>query len=190
MRRILLVDDDPNVSEALTRALRKEPYEVLAAHSAVEALNILRRTPVDAIVSDEEMPGMSGSEFLAVVQQKWPDTIRMMLTGQATLETAIRAINEGQVYHFFVKPCPNLELAMTIRHALQQKAILEESRRLLRAAEQQSAVLQKLEGTYPGITRVDRDASGTVILHKADESLEALVQQMRDASGHAESLMQ
>jgi len=188
--RILIVDDEPNVCEALARALRREPYEVLTARSSVEALKILRREPVDVIVSDEEMPGMSGSEFLSVARREWPDTVRMMLTGRATLETALRAINEGQVYHFFLKPCSDVEIATTIRHALQQKEILAESRRLLRVTQHQSALIQKLEDAYPGITRVDRTASGAVILHEAHESLEALVKQMREVSLEAEHLMQ
>jgi two-component system, probable response regulator PhcQ len=134
MRRecVLLVDDEPNITAGLKRALRREPYEILTANSAQEGLEILAAQPVDVVVSDEQMPGMSGSEFLRNVCRKYPNTVRMMLTGQASLEAAIRAINEGEVYRFFTKPCNDADLRLTIRNALQQQILMRQSRRLLR----------------------------------------------------------
>ncbi len=127
--RVLFVDDEPSVLAGLRRALHKEPYQVLCATSAAEALRLMAETPVDAVISDEQMPGMSGSELLAEVRRRYPETVRMMLTGNASLNTAIRAINEGAVYRFFTKPCNELDLATTIRHALEQKDLIEENRR-------------------------------------------------------------
>jgi len=75
----------------LKDALANEPYDILSAASAEEALPILDREQVDVVISDEKMPGMSGSEFLAIVRQEYPDTVRMILTGHASLESAIRA---------------------------------------------------------------------------------------------------
>jgi len=83
-RKVLFVDDELHVTEGLKRALRKEPYEIMSANSADKALEILARQPVDIVVSDEKMPGMSGSEFLTVVCRKYPDTIRIILTGHAS----------------------------------------------------------------------------------------------------------
>jgi two-component system probable response regulator PhcQ len=104
-RRVLFVDDEPHVTESLKRALRKEPYEVLSANSADEALEVLARQPVDVVISDEKMPGMQGSEFLAVVCKQYPETIRIIMTGHGSIEAAIRAINEGEIYRFLTKPC-------------------------------------------------------------------------------------
>ncbi len=127
--KVLFVDDEPHVLAALRRTLRNEPYQVLCASSAAEALALMAETPVDVVVSDEQMPGMSGSELLAEVRRRYPDTVRMMLSGKATLEGAIRAINDGEIYRFFTKPCNELDLATTIRHALEQKDLVEENRR-------------------------------------------------------------
>lgn len=98
--KILLVDDEPHVTEALRRTLHTEPYEILSANSANEALQIPAREPVTVVISDERMPGMRGTEFLARVYRDYPETIRIMLTGHANLELAMRAINEGQIYRF------------------------------------------------------------------------------------------
>jgi len=161
---VLIVDDQPAIRNVLEDALSHEPYDILYAASAEDALGILTRHQVDVVISDELMPGMSGSEFLAVVRRKYPDTIRIILTGHASLESAIRAINEGEIYRFLTKPCNVLDLSVTIRHALQQKDLMKENERLLQIVKQQSISLQALEEQYPGITKVKRDVSGAVII--------------------------
>jgi len=180
--RVLFVDDEPNVTTALRRALRHEPYEILSASSSNDGLEVLAKTPVDVVVADERMPGMSGTEFLATVSQKYPDTIRMMLTGQATLDAVIEAINRGQIYHFFTKPWNPAELSNVIRQALEYRELLAQSRNLLQAARQQSSVLEDLEGDYPGITNVTRDADGAIIMEGMDRlpDSEVLLQQMQE----------
>ena len=177
--RILIVDDEPHVTEALKRALHKEPYEVLTANSANEALEILARQPVDVVVSDEKMPVMSGAEFLAEVYRKYPDTFRIMLTGHADLDLAMRAINEGHIYRFLKKPCNELEMGITIRQAVQQKELAEKSRLLLKKVKQQDSVLQRLEKAYPGITKVERDLNGTIVIEDTDLDLDALIEQIK-----------
>ena len=119
--KVLLVDDDANLLAGLRRTLRNEPYEILSATTAEEALRILGREEVSVVISDQEMPGMSGTVFLAAVRQRFPDTVRFILTGKATLDTAIQAINDGAISRFFNKPCNPVDLAVTIRQALQQK---------------------------------------------------------------------
>jgi two-component system probable response regulator PhcQ len=167
--RVLFVDDEPHVTEALKRALRKEPYEVLSASSAREALALMKREPVDVVISDERMPGMPGSEFLAVVFQEYPDTVRIILTGHANLDAAVRAINQGHIYRFLTKPVNDLELSVTIRQAIQYKELASGSRRLLKTARQQHALIEELERANPGITDVDRDEDGAIVL---DEEVE------------------
>ena len=161
---VLIVDDEPTITQLLKDALLNEPYRVLSAGSAEEALSIMAREQVDVVVSDEKMPGMSGSEFLSVVRQKYPDTIRMILTGHASLESAIRAINEGEVYRFFTKPCNLFDLAITIHHALKYKDLMQEFKRLLKTVKRQSAFIRDLEEEYPGITKVRRDADGVIVI--------------------------
>jgi two-component system probable response regulator PhcQ len=164
---ILIVDDEPFITEILREALSREPYVILTASSAEDALRLLDQRQVDVIISDEKMPGMSGSEFLAVVRKKYPDTIRMILTGHGSLESAMRAINEGQIYRFFTKPCNVLDLAMTIRKAIQQNDLKKEIQRLLTIEKRQSAFVKTLEKQYPGITKVNRDSKGEIIIDDA-----------------------
>ena len=161
---ILIIDDEPTVRAVLRDALSREPYVILSAGCAEEALPILERKEVDVVISDEKMPGMSGTEFLAVVRKKYPDSIRMILTGHASLESAVRAINEGEIYRFFTKPCNVLDVALSVRKALQQRDLTKESQRLLRLQEHQFAIFKNLERQYPGITRVNRDAKGEILI--------------------------
>jgi len=168
-RNVLFVDDEPHVINALKRALHKEPYEILTANSAREALDILAHTSVDLVVSDEMMPGMSGSDFLSIVCRNYPDTIRIVLTGHATLDATIRAINEGRIYRFFTKPWNDVDLAVTIREALHLKDLIEENKKLLKKVRRQKAVIRDLEKQYPGITDVKRDSGGTILLDDFSE---------------------
>lgn len=175
---ILLVDDDPLVLSSLKRSLRKEAFNVLCASSAEEALDILEKGCVDLVISDQEMPGISGTDFLATVSRDFPDTIRFMLTGNASLEVALQAINKGAVSRFFVKPCNNIELAVAIRQALQQKDFLTQARRLLFAAKRQSTLLDELERCVPGITHVKRDRKGAIILNEESGQIEDLMNEL------------
>jgi two-component system, probable response regulator PhcQ len=119
--KILLVDDDPNIARGLTRALHKESYGILTARTADEARDIVCRWPISLVVSDELMPGMSGTEFCAWIVQNCPDVIRIVLTGHMPVETALRAATEGQVFRFFTKPCDVAELAQAIRLGLAER---------------------------------------------------------------------
>ena len=86
---VLLIDDDENVLNGLVRSMRKEPYQLLTAKSGDEAMLILKNREVDVIVIDEIMPGISGGDLLAWAAENAPDTIRIMLTGNATTSIAI-----------------------------------------------------------------------------------------------------
>ncbi len=178
--KILLVDDEPHVTEALKRTLHREPFEILSAGSANEALQILARETIAVVISDEMMPGMSGSEFLAVVYRNYPETIRIMLTGHANLNVAVRAINEGHIYRFLMKPCNEQEIRLTIRQAIQQKELAEKSRQLLRKVKQQNLILQRMEKEYPGIAKVERDSTGAIIVDDFGSDLDRLIQQIKE----------
>ncbi len=114
---LLLVDDEPNVPRAIRRALRSEGYKFLIANSAAEAFDLLRATPVDVVISDHRMPGVTGSEFLSEVNNRYPDTVRLMLSGQADIEAVIDAINEGSIFKFVAKPWKNDQLKQVVREA-------------------------------------------------------------------------
>ena len=130
-------------AEALDAMEHGADAYLVRPHSAEQAAKHLESQRIDLIVCDQNMPGMSGIDFLAGVAKDYPDIIRIMLTGEPSLDTAMRAINEGKVYHFFTKPCNEIDLAVTIRHALQQKALIEKSRGLLEVTKSQSALIDK-----------------------------------------------
>jgi len=168
-QKVLVVDDEQSTRRLMKEALGMEPYQLLISDSAEKALEMFKNETIDVVISDEMMPGMPGSEFLALVRQKYPETIRMILTGHASIESAIRAINEGQIYHFFTKPCRIYDLAITIRKALQQKELMRKSRELLHLAQRQSSYIRNIEKKYPGITHVQKDKQGGVLLEDGPE---------------------
>jgi two-component system, probable response regulator PhcQ len=143
----------------------------------------LERHAVDVVISDEQMPGMSGSEFLSAVRKQYPDTIRMILSGQASLEAAVRAINEGEVYRFFLKPCNPTDLMFTVQQALAHKRLEYSSRRLLREYQRQSSVLARLEHNSPGILLLDTDEEGAVVVDESDGDCDVrdLLEQIQQA---------
>jgi DNA-binding NtrC family response regulator len=140
---VLLVDDDQNVLHGLARALRLQPYQLYMAGSGEEAMLILKSREVDVIVADEQMPGMSGSDLLAWVADNCPDVMRIVLTGHPTVETTIRAINEGGVHQFFTKPCNPALLGVAIRKAMEHKDLLVENRRLANLNRRQMKQLEQ-----------------------------------------------
>jgi DNA-binding NtrC family response regulator len=168
---VLLLDDEPNVTAGLKRALHSEPWKILTAATTGGAFDILSREAVDVVVSDERMPGMSGSQFLSEVRKKYPHTIRMILSGQADLEAAVRAINEGEVYRFLLKPCNPADLRITIRQAMEHKQLVELSRKLLREYEKKQSLLDELERANPGITLVTTDEHGAICMDDEDEEM-------------------
>jgi two-component system, probable response regulator PhcQ len=176
--KLLLVDDEPNLTSALVRSLDRSQFEIFTADSASQGLMILAGNDIDVVVSDERMPGMTGSQFLAEVRKKWPNTIRMILSGQADLEAAVRAINEGEVYRFLLKPCHPKELQMTILQGLQHKKLVAQSRKLLQEHQKNVNILEELEKANPGITKVDMDEDGAIDM-----------QDMEDDGGDVQSLL-
>ncbi len=161
---LLLVDDEPNVISALKRAFFNEDYEILSANSGREALGILAANPVQVIISDEKMPGMSGAEFLSEAKKVRPETVRFMLTGQASVDAAMMAINEGEIYRFFTKPWDDVQLMFAVKSAFEKFDLEEENRRLLETVKSQALELKSLEKQFPGITDVERDEDGKIVL--------------------------
>lgn len=129
--RILCVDDDPNVLQAYKRTLRKR-YDMELALGGEDGLKALEESgPYAVVVSDMRMPGMSGIEFLRQVREIAPDTVRMMLTGNADQGTAIDAVNEGAVFRFMTKPCPPETFAQMLDAGLQQYRLVTAEKELL-----------------------------------------------------------
>lgn len=109
-RTLLLLDDEENMLRSLVRLFRRDGYKVLTASTVREAFDLLAGNSVQVIVSDQRMPDMSGTEFLAKVRDLYPDTVRMILSGYTDLATITEAINRGAIYRFLTKPWNDDEL--------------------------------------------------------------------------------
>jgi len=119
--RILCIDDEQNVLRSLTRLFLDDPYEILTAPSGAEGLLILNQCgTVPVVISDYRMPGMNGVEFLTEVRKRWPETVRIVLSGYADTGAIVSAINEGQIYRFVAKPWNDDELRITVANALER----------------------------------------------------------------------
>ncbi len=147
--KILFVDDDPNVLAGFQRTLRKQ-FAFDTALSGAEALELLRKSgPYAVVVADMRMPGMEGIELLEHVRDEAPDTVRLMLTGNADQQTAVDAVNRGQVFRFLNKPCGPETLVPALETSLQHYELARVERELL-------------EGTLAGSIKVLADVLGMV----------------------------
>jgi response regulator RpfG family c-di-GMP phosphodiesterase len=129
--RVLLVDDEENILHGYHRVLR-HVFELDVALGGPQALQAMERHgPYAVVVADMRMPGMSGLELLAEAHSRFPDTTRIMLTGNADQKTAMDAVNRGQVFRFLTKPCPAEELELAIRAGLRQHQLVVAEKELL-----------------------------------------------------------
>jgi response regulator RpfG family c-di-GMP phosphodiesterase len=157
--RVLLVDDEPAILDGLRRQLRGT-FDVSTAVGGEAALELMEGAePFAAVLSDMRMPGMDGAAYLARVRELYPDTVRLLLTGQADMQSTIAAINEGQIYRFLTKPCPADGVVTALRDgvALHQQITAERDvlERTLRGAVQ--ALLDALSMASPkGFSRALR----------------------------------
>jgi DNA-binding NtrC family response regulator len=159
-RTILVVDDDDDVGTALSRILGAAGYTVLTAGTGEEGLQTLATHPVQLVISDQNMPGMSGIEFLKLVRERHPHAVRMMLTGDQDPDTVVRSINEGEVYRFIRKPWDNTGLRTMVDFAFEVILLDEENRRLLAVVRRQRAELRQLS---PAV-----DAEAEMLLAEAE----------------------
>ncbi|MFT5532696.1 MAG: PAS domain S-box-containing protein/diguanylate cyclase (GGDEF)-like protein [Burkholderiaceae bacterium] len=131
-RTLLLVDDEVNMVASLKRLLRRDGYRILTAHNGAEGLAILAEHPVDVILSDQRMPGMTGVEFLSIAKTRFPHTIRLVLSGYTELQSVTDAVNEGAIYKFLTKPWDDIKLRGHIQEAFHRKELADDNRRLER----------------------------------------------------------
>lgn len=129
--KVLFVDDDLNILASFKRRLGRR-FDIATVPGGEQGLEVLEKDgPIAVVISDQRMPGMDGIQFLSEVKKRAPDTVRMMLTGNADLTTAIKAVNEGNIFRFFTKPCPPEEMASAIETGLKQYNLIRAERDLL-----------------------------------------------------------
>jgi len=141
---VLCVDDEENILHSIKRLLRKEGYWLLTASSGVEALKILEENNVHLVLSDQRMPQMSGTEFLAEVKEKYPDVIRIILTGYTEVDSITESINKGNIYKFFLKPWNDQNLKLEIGKALEQYDLIQANKMLHEKVLEQNEELKSI----------------------------------------------
>jgi signal transduction histidine kinase len=159
--RLLCVDDEPNVLDGLKRVLRRH-FDVTTASSGAEGLRrLVDEGPFTLVVSDFAMPGMNGAQFLTQVRHVAPDTVRLLLTGQATMDDTIAAVNDGNIFRFLKKPCAPRDLIRALDDAVEQARLVTGDQLLSE---------RKLEAMSAHLVRAERLASlGTMAGAVGDE---------------------
>ena len=164
MTAILAVDDDPDILTALRRALTPLGVTLLLTEDPTEVLTILDEQPVALLISDIDMPQMTGLELMAKVRLAHPEVVRMLLTGRATFDSAMTAINQGEVHRYLNKPFEPAELRKLVQEGLARSADLARGSRAGINAEKKRQLFEQLEAEHPGLTKFVRDPEGTYLV--------------------------
>ncbi|HEX4120730.1 MAG TPA: HD domain-containing phosphohydrolase [Verrucomicrobiae bacterium] len=143
-RPILIVDDEEIVLVALRDTLLREGYNVVASPHAIHAMSVLREQAFSVVISDQQMPMVTGLEFLAQVREIQPDATRILITAVLSLATVIDAINKGEIYRFIVKPWLREELLATVKNAVQRHELISNNARLQAATQAMNEQLNHL----------------------------------------------
>ena len=146
--RILCVDDEKNVLRAIERLFLDEDYEIITASSGKEGLEILEREPgIQLVISDYRMPEMHGVDFLKEVCERWPNTVRIVLSGYADTAAIVDAINEGQIYKFIPKPWNDDELKVTIANAIERYFLHKKNMQLTEELRRRNEELERINNS-------------------------------------------
>jgi len=159
---ILIVDDEKNILLSLKKELFNEPYNVICTTCTEEAYNIIVNQEIKVLISDELTPHLSGCDFLIKVQNHYPEIIKILLTGHATLESTKKAINFAKINKLLTKPWSSQELIFSIKNAIKLYNLTKENNRLLSVIKKQENEFDRLEKLYPGITNFKKDDDGCI----------------------------
>jgi DNA-binding NtrC family response regulator len=155
---ILCVDDDDAMLATVARCLRRElTFEVRSTTSPHEALGWIASEEIAVLVSDYDMPEMTGAQLAGQARRVRPETVRILLTGQRSLETAIDGINQGEIFRFINKPFEDRALRAAVLEAAQRHQELVALSGDRQRRERREALRAALEAEYPGISEVRRD---------------------------------
>ena len=184
--RILCVDDDPHVLESLRDSLRRR-FEVVTSTNGFEALKLMVAEAFPVVVSDMRMPLIDGARFLKLAREHAPDTVRIMLTGQSTLEDAISTVNDGQIFRFLLKPCATADLVAAIDAGIAHHQ--EVTSRRLRADRLLDGVMHAMRAMAAAVDPTARER-GERVRRTAVDLAKALKIKSADDIGQACELLQ
>ena len=153
---IVCVDDDEAMLNTVVRCLKREQIQIRSTLSASEALGWISSEEVAVLVSDYDMPEMTGAQLAGHARRVRPETVRILLTGKRTLETAIDGINQGEIFKFLNKPFDSEQLRGAVRAGVQRNRELLEMSGDRQRRERREAMRAALEAEYPGISQVTR----------------------------------
>ena len=156
----------PSILKALKRSLRNDDFDITTCGSAQEALELLEKGSFDVCVSDENMPGMTGSELMEIIKKNYSVIVRILLTGDTDTEMVKEAIESGCIFRFFPKPWDDFELVNGIRQGLKLQRLAQENVILKEAVKQYENLVQLLEKEQPGITSPYINKSGVLITNQ------------------------
>lgn len=128
--KLLIIDDEIEITKSLTRQFRRK-YKVFSATNARDGMDIMEKEHIQVILSDQRMPDMTGVDFFGVIKDKYPDALKLLLTGYADIEAVIGAINEGQVFRYVTKPWNPEELELIVREAFEKYELITNNRQLM-----------------------------------------------------------
>lgn len=138
------MDDDINILNSLKRLLRKDGYTIFTSENTTEALDIFHDNSINMVLCDQRMPGMSGTEFLSVIREKYPDVIRIVLTGYTDIDTITESINKGHIFKFILKPWDDQNLRLEIRQGLDHYDLIQSNKRLHETIIRKNEELEKI----------------------------------------------
>ena len=161
---IVCIDDDPALLHVVARCLRKQSsFDVRTSTRPGEVLEWIDREPVAVLIADYDMPEMTGAELAARAKRIRPETVRILLTGQTSLQTAIDGINHGEIFRFVRKPFEDSALRDIIREAVARHEELLVLSGYRERRERREALHAALEAEYPGISVVQREHGVVVV---------------------------
>lgn len=160
---VLCVDDDPILLKTILRSLRGVDAEIISTTAPHLALEMVGSQNIAVLVSDHEMPGMTGVELATAARRLRPDTVRILLTGRQTFETALRGINECEVFRYINKPFDTKTLRRAIDEALERHKELTAISALHARGSRRELITNALESEFPGLTRVERASDGAYV---------------------------
>jgi adenylate cyclase len=174
-KTVVIADDDLEVAQALARVVRLLGHKTLVACNGREALDMLRANRVEVLLSDIDMPEMDGVALVSHARSEQLAPVRILLTANARLETALHAINSGEVHRYIQKPWKHEELVATLEDAFMRLEDLSRMNAAGQAAKRLRAACEALETEYPGLTHVERvQDSYEIDLKRAGQALELL----------------
>lgn len=161
---VLCVDDDPALLAAIVRSLGAVDADIISTTKPEKALEMIGTRDIAVLVSDHEMPEMTGTELAAAARRLRPDTVRILLTGRQTFETALVGINECEVFRYINKPFDTKTLRKVVTEALDKHRELLASSTVQARGSRKNLIANALESEFPGLTRVKRTADGAYLV--------------------------